>query len=158
MNENFVHIEAGQEPDTYAQVIQLVVMIAGWDGWLSNEETEFISKQIDIIAGIGQADFDAEIHSQCNDSFEKTIALFQEAPQRQYEGLVFQAMNRLTDPAFRRLTLRLAYLATNREKKQGDGSISKGINRAELSALDFFGKQWGMRKIEIKSAILGAVE
>ena len=37
-------------------------------------------------------------------------------------------------------------LPTNRKKKQGEGSISKGINRAELSALDFFREAMGNKQ------------
>ncbi len=130
--------------NSMAQSIQIIALVACWDGLLSNQEAESMLRKIELISGLQNSDWDHSMYKKLTNTFCDTVELALELTESEKNDVIAQAASRITDKDMREATMKLAF--------QVAGADGLDENEAKL-LFDFGADHWGMSSEEIGEAV-----
>jgi len=130
--------------NSMAQSVQIITLIACWDGHLSDDEIESLLRKIELLSGLKKGDWDPNKHRQLTNALCETLEFAPELNDSQMSDFIGQAASRITDESMRKATLKLAFQVASAD----------GLDEDEARLLFDFGLEyWNMSPEEIREAV-----
>ncbi len=130
--------------NSLAQSVQVITLVACWDGHLSDEELKSLLKKIELLSGLEEGDWDPSKHRQLTNALCETLEFAPELNDTEMNDFIRQAASRITDEGMRKATLKLAFQVASADSLDED--------EARL-LFDFGLEHWDMSPEEIREAL-----
>ena len=149
-----VRIEIGTSKDIYlvellpknskAQSVQIITLVACWDGHLSEQEIGSLLRKIELMSGLTNGEWDPSMHRQLTNAFCETLEFAPQLSGGEMKEFIKKAASRITDESLRKATLNLAFQVASADSLDED----------EARLLFEFGQEyWDMSPDDIREAV-----